>query len=407
MSHLGEERDPESALANAWQRGSVFYLYNLINAQQWDRALEEIGNQLAEDPEDVELHTMRGLVLRKLGRFDESEKQLKKVIALAPDDDDGFVELSKTYLDMNRAGLADEMVRQALRLNPENEVSWILLGQLSLHYSDTQMALRCADQIKRLNPESTAAMEIRTRALAETEGKQKIPADEQIREYQSILEVEPENERALVLLGEVHLNELKDYEKAEEYFRSALRIDPSDKSYQKLLIATLRKKDPILKLLWLPHRPFHWILQFYSWCWKEKWPLIIQFFVGKYAIILLSLSGLMFFALFWPITKMYEYLTIADLHRKLGRVTLHRGPFARLHQSSFTLRFCFFLLGVLLFWGCITAFFVNEKTRGHVLTGIAVLVGFGATALVFLGWGSFIYDFIRGKIRARKNRHLP
>lgn len=402
-----EDREPEAGIAHSWQGGRMIYLYNLMNAGQWDLAVKELGQHIAEDPEDEDLHNMMGRALRKLGRFAESEKHLKKSVTLAPEDDDAFVELAMTYLEMNRPGLADDMVRQALRLNPENEISWIIMGQLSLHYDDTQQALRCADQIKRLNPESTQAMEIRTRALAEAEGAMKLPANQQIQEFHAILEVDPENDSALMHLGIVYFDELKDYDRAEEYFRAALQIDPTDKTYQKLLIKTLRKKDPVLKLLWMPYLPVKWILQLYSWAWKLKWPIIPLFFIGRPLIIVLALCALIFFAIFWPVAKMYEYLTIADLHRKMGRVTFHRGPLARLHKASFGVRFSCFLVGVVLFWSCIAAFFVSEATRGPMIFGVIILVVFGAFALIFLSWGAVIYQFIRGKIRARKNRDLP
>lgn len=405
MNDSNEER--ESGIAHSWQGGRSIYLYNLMNAGQWDRVLSELGPQLAEDPEDPDLHVMMGQALRKLRRFNESEQHLKKAISLAPDDDDGFVELAMTYLEMERLGLADDMVRQALRLNPENEVSWIIMGQLSLHYDDSRQALRCAEQIKRLNPESTTAIEIRTRALAEMEGSMKLPADQQARGYHAILEKDPENDSALMHLGCLYFNEYEDYDQAEKYFRAALQIDPNDKDYQKLLIKTLRKKDLFLQILWLPYLPVKWITKLYSWAWEHKWPIIPLFFVGRPLIIFLALFALIFFTIFWPIAKMYEYLTIADLHRKMGRITLHRGPLARLHKASFAARFTCFLVGVVLFWSCIAAFFVSETTRGPMLLGISSLVVFGAFALVFLSWGAWLVQYIRGKIRTRKNRDLP
>ena len=91
----------------------------------------------------------------------------------------------------------------------------------------------------------------------------------------------------------------------------------------------------------------------------------------------------------------------------MGRVTLHRGPLARLHKASFGVRFSCFLVGVVLFWSCIAAFFVSDATRGPMIFGVIILVVFGAFALIFLSWGAVIYQFIRGKIRARKNRDLP
>jgi tetratricopeptide (TPR) repeat protein len=407
MDDPREDREPEAVIAHSWQGGRMVYLYNLMNAGQWVLAVQELGQQIAEDPEDEELHKMMGRALRNLGKFAESEKHLKKAVTLAPEDDEAFVELALTYLEMNRAGLADDMVRQALRLNPENEISWIIMGQLSLHYDDTPQALRCADQIKRLNPESTQAMEIRTRALAQADGAMKLPAHQQIQEYHAILEVDPENDSALMHLGVVYFDELKDYDRAEECFRAALQIDPMDKICQKLLIKTLRKKDLVLKLLWVPYLPVEWILKLYSWAWRLKWPIIPLFLIGKYLIIVLVLSALIFFTIFWPVAKMYEYLTIADLHRKMGRVTLHRGPLARLHKASFALRFSCFLVGLVLFWSCIGAFFVSEATRGSVIFGVIILVVFGTFALIALSWGAVIYQFIRGKIRARKNRDLP
>ena len=307
---------------------------------------------------------------------------------------------------MGRAGSADDYIRKAISLNPMSASSWATLGHLCVHYEDTRQALMCADKINELSPGDSRAVAIRTKALANAPGAQKMRPAEQIRSYENILRQNPEDDDALSDIGLVHYNETKDYKKAEEYFRESLRIDPSNKHYQKLLIMALRKRDPVLRLLWLPFTPVMWILNLIEWTWEKKWPLIFMIFLFKYFVVIGVAMALMFFCVFWPVAKVYEYLTIADVHKKMGRLAFYSGPMAKVHKAAFGVRFGLFLLIVATFWTCVYFLYTSEVTGEASRNSFAVIVGFGVVAFFLFGWGAWIWEGIRKRQRARKNKKL-
>ena len=96
-----------------------------------------------------------------------------------------------------------------------------------------------------------------------------------------------------------------------------------------------------------------------------------------------------FFTIFWPVCKVYEYLTIADLHKKMGLLKLYKGPMAKLHKLSFPARFGIFVLCMLVFWGSISTLIFSPYAPA-LLAGITSIAGILFLALVVIG---FIISF--------------
>ncbi len=385
-------------------------LYNQFehfqSSGQFERARDVAGQLLTREPDSPWLHLRMGFVLMPLEDHIGSEKHFKKSIELDPDNADAFKGLGYLYWAMGRAGVADDYARKAVALDPDDEDCWILMAYLCLHFNDPKQALYCVERAENISPEDLRLTEIKTKARAIFRGKEQLSAKEQITSYESILAKDAENESAHVNIGLVYFNELKNYEKAEEHFRAALCIDPEDKEDQNLLIKALRKRDPVLKLLWAPLTPALWIFKYFEWSWEKKWPLLFLLLTGKVLFIAVVAICLFFFLLFWPLTKVYEWLTIVEIHKKMGRISLHQGRMAWLHRLSLPTRYLIFGTTFIAFWTLAITAFTSEAMREPIVNIIAFLITAGVTITAFYGWYSSIRDTRRARARSKKNEAL-
>jgi Flp pilus assembly protein TadD len=70
-------------------------------------------------------------VLRKLGRFADSARELERARALEPSGSDIYVQLGLSYEALGKPDAAEDTYRRALTLNPRNRTARELLGKLT------------------------------------------------------------------------------------------------------------------------------------------------------------------------------------------------------------------------------------------------------------------------------------
>jgi len=384
-----QDSNPDSSLHTQLQ--------NYISSGQWQRAKDVASSLLSSQPESAWLHNHMGHILHELNELKLSETHYKKSIALQPDFADSYRGLAHVYLSLGRTGTAEDNIRKALSIDPHDDHAWIIFGHLALYFDDPQNAIQHANHALEINPSNTAAQDIIIRAQGELTGDQKLSSQERIKQFKDLLTQEPENDLYHHRIGEIYLEETKDYKSAETHFRKALSIDPNDDANQAGLIQSLRKRDLFLRFLWLPYLPIKLILKFFNFFAeitsgdiKLKDILIIlaclpALILTKPLIMILIISFLLFGTIFWPLTKAYEYLTIADIHKKMGKITLYKGPFAKIHQLSFLLRFSIFTLFVIVFWSTIALLLSHEEIRNQVIVYSILITVILCIILVLIG----------------------
>lgn len=378
-------------------------LSNFIESEQWERAQEVLQKLLATSPESAFLHYQMGNANLQLAKFSGSEYHFKRAIALDPEDSDNFQGMALLEITRGRFPQAEEYCRKAIALNPTDSDHWITMGDLCRVGNDRQQALRCLERAQELDPGSTEVLRLRA-DISTLEGDPlSSNPDDQLENYRQVLARDPEDESALYSSGIIYLQEKNDYRKAQELFRAALRQNPTDRDYENALIRTYRKRDPVLRLLWLPLR--------------------CGFFIGAHLIILIPIlyffhsSGgrssaefmgcaLLVFLVFWPITKLYELLTIAEVHKEMGSLTLSRHRFQKLHRLPYLARLAIFLVIILSFWSTVICLLWNPESRQFIISTTGKIVVFSFLALL----GYFIFHSIRTRQseskRARKNAVL-
>lgn len=385
-------------------------LFNQLQAfrtsSQWERVVSTGGKMLALDPDQAWLHVVMGDAHRNTNKLVDSEKHYRRAMVLDPDDADPHAGMSQLELKRNRLGLADDHVHRALTIDPNDDYLWVIKSHLATLHGHAKEAEAAALKALQINPDNLHAKRFLIDARAHHSGSEKLSPRQQIAAYEEILAEDPENDSVISDIGIVYFNEFEDYQKAEEKFRQALQIDPADKNYQELLVKSLRKRDPILRLLWLPLKPVDWMSTIIRWTWEKKWPLIFMIFLFKYVVVILVFFALIFFMLCWPVAKVYEYLTIADIHRKAGQLRIYSGPMARLHKSPFALRFGTFLIVVASFWTTVILAFRHPEL-GPIVGEYFALVLVSCVVLFYLAsWGLVAREAYRKRAHARRSKRL-
>ncbi|MFC4992605.1 tetratricopeptide repeat protein [Rubritalea tangerina] len=394
-------QDPDESLHNQ--------VSSFMSSGQWDRAIQALTTLLSTQPNSAWLHYQLAYCFKNTQNYKDSEKHFKLAIGQMPDFADAFQGIAGLYLNMGRNGAAEDNIRKALELNPHDDHSWLIMAHLQLNFENPKEAIFCADKALSINPENQQARSIRTRAQGELTGNDKLDPHSQIAELQELLESNPEDDITHMHIGILYYDELKDYKKAEEHFRIALRLDPEDKTYQTLLIKALRKRDKALRILWLPLSPVLKVLAFFEWMNQAKWRwifFILLLPVLKYIVVICVAISVTFFLFVWPMVKTYEFLTLVEVHKKMGKLSLYSGPLEKIHRQPFALRVALCLSVFALFWGGILYAFSNTTSRIPLIAGLSSIILVAVILFYILSWGSLFFDAWKKRARKKKDKHF-
>ena len=367
-----------------------------MSSEQWDRSLATSLEWLAKEPENLRAHRIAAQSLLNLERTDEAEQHLEKVLAGNPADGFAHRLMSMVYFSRGAFQAADESIRKAISLNPSDAYHWHQLAHMSYRQGDLTTAKKCAERARELNPRDANILNL----VILCEPKSQGTATQKIHQYQEALELDPENANIHNNLGVEYLDRLKDYAKAEECFRRALFFEPSSKTFRKNLFVTVKKRDLIYRILCTPKDWLFKAWNFLSLARKKNiflYILLIPVWLLTFRFILGGL--ILWFALVWPLTKFYEYLTIGDIRARAGEFGVRRGGFLGYRQWPVKVRLFIFAVVLISFWGALAFFCMSnnplaDKDLGQGILGILVFVG----VPVFLGY--FLKRKIKGSIKA-------
>ena len=291
-------------------------------------------------------------------RTDEAGLHLDKVLAGNPADGFAHRLMSMVYFSRGAFQAADESIRKAISLNPSDAYHWHQLAHMSYRQGDLTTAKKCAERARELNPRDANILNL----LILCEPKSQGTATQKIHQYQEALELDPENANIHNNLGVQYLDKLKDYAKAEECFRRALFFEPSSDTFRKNLFVTVKKRDLIYRILCTPK---DWLFQawnFLSLARKKNVLLYILLIPVWLLTFRFILGGLvLWFALVWPLTKVYEYLTIGDIRAQTGELGVRRGGFLNYRRWSVKVRLSIFAFVLVSFWGAVAFFFMSDS----------------------------------------------
>jgi tetratricopeptide (TPR) repeat protein len=214
--------DPLVAALARESRNSTFLLRQASEADlavnaQWSEFLTR--RALEFDPDNPDVLSKLGRVLRTLGRNEEALEFLRRYHELVPGDFQGLAQLGSCLSDLGRYGEAEPFLRRALEGGDDALTHYNLgtllarTGRLDEAVGEYERAL--AGDASDVNARGNLAV------VLVRQGK----LDRAARELTRILDIDPENAAAHTNLGLV-LTEQGQLDRAVAQFQEALRIDP-------------------------------------------------------------------------------------------------------------------------------------------------------------------------------------
>jgi tetratricopeptide (TPR) repeat protein len=126
--------------------------------KQYPQAYELVAQALAQSPEDSDLMYEHALTAEKLGRLDEMEQLLRRVISLKPDYQAAYNALGYSLADRNmRLPEAKELIQKAVALAPTDPFIRDSLGWVEFRLGNRAEALRLLESAFKARPDPEIA----------------------------------------------------------------------------------------------------------------------------------------------------------------------------------------------------------------------------------------------------------
>jgi len=185
---------------------AILYLYlsSLYEEQKNFAAAEKtVLEGIGRFPRNADLHYVRGSMLEKMNRFEESIKSMETVLDIDPQNADALNFIGYSYADRGiHLDRAEQMIIQALKIKPDNGYILDSLGWVHFKKNQYDSALKHLKRAREL-----------------------LPDDSNIMEH----------------LGDVYLKIGQDKE-AMDHYRNAVKIDSDNSALKKKLDTLIYKK---------------------------------------------------------------------------------------------------------------------------------------------------------------------
>lgn len=229
------------------------YLYS---QDKFDAALVDVNKALEFAPEDAATQELQGLVLLGLKRFDEASAAFKKASELAPEAVLPYQHLGEVYRQQGDLKKSAEQLTKALEIKPDDAPTLLLRANLFYQLKDNEAALKDADAAIKAQPQLLLAHLLQAEilvaqnrideAIANLEKLVPLAPNQtrlleplatfylvggqprkSIETFTKVLEVEPDNFRALRFRGDANLN-IGNHAAAVADFNEALKLEGED-----------------------------------------------------------------------------------------------------------------------------------------------------------------------------------
>ncbi len=216
--------DPEFALAHAGLSETLWFSYQIDkSAETMTEARQEAERALEIDPELPAAQVALARVLRSTGSASDSIADLRRVLANHPKPDEAYQELAFSYeraLDMEEA---ERCLRMATTLGAEGWSNWNELGTHLLRKGRYDEARQSFERAAAVAPKEIGYPLENLAAVTILQGR----FDEAIQAYERL----PRPIREPILAGNIGTayyfsNRPDKWEKAEEYYKLAVRLNP-------------------------------------------------------------------------------------------------------------------------------------------------------------------------------------
>jgi len=242
----------ESLLASPGQmHGSV---RSLLEVGQVERAKQLAMDFIAANPDSSAGHQVLAEVLSHAGHYEEALRTLEEgSLARAPDDDQVHLQRGSLLQELGRYREAEDAMRRAIELDPSWGPNHAVYAQLLSSCDRDLEALQRAEHALSLAPDMAWLHTMRAQLLLYVNPRHWTISEDAVR---TALRMNPQSAQSHSVLGLVLLRGGKNAE-AEEAFRAALRLEPSDR-------LAIRGLSELVKGKSLLYRPMLWFGQMLS-----------------------------------------------------------------------------------------------------------------------------------------------
>jgi Tfp pilus assembly protein PilF len=128
--------------------------FQLNRSGQWEEALQSYERAREISPDNPDILTDLGSLLRAHGRGREGRELLERAVTKNPDHAIARNNLALDYMDSGELTAAIEQLERAVQLDPESFQAWSNLGNAQLRSNHGKEALKCYEAALRIAPGS-------------------------------------------------------------------------------------------------------------------------------------------------------------------------------------------------------------------------------------------------------------
>ncbi|MGB0840222.1 MAG: tetratricopeptide repeat protein [Chitinophagales bacterium] len=214
-------------------------VYILIQQKRYELAEKELRNVLAQAPEDPEALSLMALCYLQMKRIPEGIEMAQKAIAAEPSQSYNYYILSSAYAETGDFKQAEELIRQAIALNPYEADYFQNLALLHFNKRDWEKALETVEHALQINAEHVGSLNLRARILLKMDRN-----EEAANSFNTSFSRDPYNAHTHANQGWAKI-ENGQYEEALQHFSEALRINPNLEYAKTGIVEAMKAKNPI------------------------------------------------------------------------------------------------------------------------------------------------------------------
>ncbi len=208
--------------------------------QEVEKVISVYRDVVAVDPRDTYSLLVLAQVLSRMDRPQDAVQYYKRVIEQRPGFIGGYVYLGQLYERLKRYGDGLDIYKQALLVEPRNADILRSFGELVQQIHGATNKTKVLAEYEQFVSEYPVNTEVRRIYAERLEAAEFL--DLAIKQYEQILQTDPENIDTLVSLGKIYSHQ-KNYEKAGEYLSRAVEINPEKIDLYDAVASTLLAKD--------------------------------------------------------------------------------------------------------------------------------------------------------------------
>ncbi|UZR93505.1 tetratricopeptide repeat protein [Chondrinema litorale] len=249
---------------NAFQQRAEF----LIKREKYTEAESEIRKEIAINPEnDIAYFYLAECQLAQ-NKTTEAKTTIEKAIGINPDKPYNYLTLSRIYLHMGNLKEAEYAIDEAIKIYPYQADFFLIKGNIYFAKHQWEKALEYAEIGLRAEPDHISCLNLRTMALMKLNRKEEAAAT-----VDFALKNAPENVLSHVNKGWTEI-EAGNHDKAQGHFKEALRINPNSIPAKEGLKESIKAKNFLYRS----------ILNYFLWTSKlskrNQWILIIGLYLA-------------------------------------------------------------------------------------------------------------------------------